>query len=110
MLEYKIMTGSFLNLECNVDECPKPKGGYEQVLKNLVTPLAAYRKDIKGDVIVIATIDKFGYVRDTKVIQGLGYGCDEAVEVAVLGTRFHPAIDNGEKSEADMIISVPIRK
>lgn len=110
VLEYKIMTGSYVNMECDADVCPKPKGGFEAILKNLVTPLSAERKDIKGDVILIATIDKFGYVRDTKVIQGLGYGCDEAVEVAVLGTRFEPAEDKGEKVGAEMIISVPIRK
>lgn len=110
MLEYKIMTGSFLNLECTAEICPKPKGGFDAIIKNLVTPRAAFRKDIKGDVILIATVDKYGYVRDTKVVQGLGYGCDEAVEVAVLETRFEPAEKNGEKVGADMIISVPIRK
>lgn len=110
ILEYKIMTGSFVNLECDADVCPQPKGGFEAVLKNLVTPQSAFRKDIKGDVVVIASIDKFGFVRDTKVIQGLGYGCDEAVEVAILGTRFFPAEEKGEKVGADIIISVPIRK
>lgn len=110
VLEYKIMTGSFINLECDADVCPQPKGGFEAILKNLVTPQSAFRKDIKGDVIVIASVDKFGFVRDTKVIQGLGYGCDEAVEVAILGTRFFPAEENGEKIGADIIISVPIRK
>jgi len=110
VLEYKIMTGSFANMECDADICPQPKGGFEAILKNLVTPLSAFRKDIKGDVIVIAAVDKFGFVRDTKVIQGLGYGCDEAVEVAILGTRFFPAEENGEKVRADIIISVPIRK
>ncbi|MBU2493553.1 MAG: TonB family protein [Bacteroidetes bacterium] len=110
LLEYKIISGSFVNMECDADVCPVPKGGFEQILKNLVTPLSAFRKNIKGDVILIAAVDEFGYVRDTKVIQGLGYGCDEAVEVAVLGTRFEPAVKNGKKTGADIIISVPIRK
>lgn len=110
VLEYKIMTGSFANMECDADVCPQPKGGFEAILKNLVTPQSAFRKDIKGDVIVIASVDKFGFVRDTKVIQGLGYGCDEAVEVAILGTRFFPAEEKSEKVGADIIISVPIRK
>ncbi|NOX17643.1 MAG: hypothetical protein GXO87_05100, partial [Chlorobi bacterium] len=54
-------------------------------------------------------IDKYGNVRDTHVIQGLGYGCDEAAEVAILDARFNPGIKNGERVRTSVIIVIPVR-
>jgi len=76
---------------CNYDECPYPVGGLRSINNHLEIPFIAKRLKLQGEIIIEATIDKFGIVRDTKVIQGIGYGCDEAVESALMRTKFNPA-------------------
>jgi len=76
---------------CNYDECPYPVGGLRSINDHLEIPFIAKRLKLQGEIIIEATIDKFGIVRDTKVIQGIGYGCDEAVESALMRTKFNPA-------------------
>ncbi len=76
---------------CNYEECPYPVGGLRSINDHLEIPFIAKRLKLKGEIIIEATIDKFGIVRDTKVIQGIGYGCDEAVESALMRTKFNPA-------------------
>ncbi len=109
-LDYNIQINNYRNFDCDVQECPTPIGGTNKINENLVTPKVAFRKDIKGDVVMIARIDRYGYVRNTRVVQKLGYGIDEAAEVAVLDTKFNPARENGVNVSCEMIIVVPIRK
>ncbi len=94
-------------ISCNVEKCPKPKGGLEAVLDKLNYPLLAKRLKIEGKVTVEAEIDEFGFVLDTKVINGIGYGCDEAAEIAVLKTEFIPGENNGKTVRTKVEISVP---
>ncbi|MBU0559645.1 MAG: TonB family protein [Bacteroidetes bacterium] len=99
-----------LNFECNVDKCPRPIGGLNAILKNLVVPQRVIRLKLEGEVIVEAEVDKYGLVRDTKVLQKMGHGADEAVEVAILNTQFEPGILNGEIVRTSVIVKVPIIK
>ncbi len=71
-------------------------------------PSLVKRKELEGEVIVETTVDKFGIVRDTKVLSGLGYGCDIAVEVAILQTKFENGVQNGEPTRCIVKIRVPI--
>ncbi|MFH1526879.1 MAG: TonB family protein, partial [Bacteroidota bacterium] len=98
------------NFECNVDKCPRPIGGLNAILKNLVVPQRVIRLKLEGEVIVEAEVDKYGLVRDTKVLQKMGHGADEAVEVAILNTQFEPGILNGEIVRTSVIVKVPIIK
>lgn len=95
---------------CEVSECPVPVGGWGKIIENLVVPKTVKRLKLTGDVIVLATIDEYGNVRDTKVLQKLGHGADEAVEVAILDTHFSPGTVNGQKIRCDVKITVPIRE
>ncbi|MBU1679965.1 MAG: energy transducer TonB, partial [Bacteroidetes bacterium] len=99
-----------INFECNVDKCPRPIGGLNAILKNLVVPQRVIRLKLEGEVIVEAEVDKYGLVRDTKVLQKMGHGADEAVEVAILNTQFEPGILNGEIVRTSVIVKVPIIK
>ena len=109
-LEYNIQTNNYRNFDCNTKVCPAPIGGPGKIIENFITPRIAYRKDISGEVVIIASIGRFGYVRNTRVIKGLGYGVDEAAEVAILDTKFNPATENGERISSEMIIVIPVRK
>jgi protein TonB len=54
-------------------------------------PEAARRAGVEGSVIIQVDIDEAGLVKQVAVVQGLGYGCDEAALDAVRGARFSPA-------------------
>ncbi|MCF6268190.1 MAG: energy transducer TonB [Melioribacteraceae bacterium] len=104
-IEDKPIPASFT---CSLDVCAKPKDGIKSVLENFVMPSVVKRKGLEGEVIVEATVDIYGNVRDTKVLSGLGYGCDIAVEVAILQTKFEPGLQNGEPIKSIVKIKVPI--
>jgi len=96
------------NFDCDLDICAKPKEGIKGILDNFVMPAMVKRKGLEGEVVVEAVVDIYGNVRDTKVIQELGYGCDIAVEVAVLQTKFEPGISDGKPVRSNVKIRVPI--
>ncbi len=96
------------NFDCKIEMCPKAKGGLNAIIENITFPANAIRSEIKGEVVISAIIDEYGFVKDTKILQGFGNGIDDAVEVAVLGSRFEPGMDNGEYVEAEVIIVIPI--
>lgn len=99
---------SLTNFICDLDICAKPKDGIKSILENFVMPSLAKRKEIKGEVVVETTVDIYGNVRDTKILSGLGYGCDIAVEVAILQTQFEHGLQNGEPKRCIVKIIVPI--
>jgi protein TonB len=51
--------------------------------------------EIQGDVIVEVTIDTFGEVIDTKLLNGIGHGIDEQVVATLRNWRFKPATIDG---------------
>ena len=97
-----------VNFYCDIDICAKPKDGIKSILENFVMPSFVKRKGLEGEIIVEATVDLYGNVRDTKVLSGLGFGCDIAVEVAILQTKFENGFQNGEPKRCVVIIKVPI--
>ncbi len=92
---------------CDYEECPYPAGGLRSINDHLEIPFIAKRLKLKGDIIIEAFIDQFGIVRDTKIIQGIGYGCDEAVESALMRTKFNPAKNAGKEVDATTKIIFP---
>jgi len=59
-------------------------------------PEAAKRANIEGVVILQVDIDATGAVKMVQLIQGLGYGCDEAALAAVQQSSFTPAYAGDE--------------
>jgi TonB family protein len=96
------------NFDCETDICAKPKDGIKSILDNFIMPAMVKRKGLEGEVVVEAEVDIYGNVRDTKVIKELGYGCDIAVEVAILQTKFEPGISEGKPIRSKVKIRVPI--
>lgn len=56
----------------------------------------ARAKRIQGDVVLQVVFLASGEVKVLRVVQGLGYGLDEAAESAARGIRFHPATNAGQ--------------
>ncbi len=96
------------NFECELDVCAKPKDGIKDILDNFVMPSMVKRKGLEGEVVIEAEVDEYGNVRDTKVTKEIGYGCDIAVEVAILQTKFEPGIKDGKAVRSTVKIRVPI--
>lgn len=65
---------------------PKPTARVKPVY-----PDEARSSEIEGTVVVEATIDCSGKVRNARVLQGLGHGLDEAAMTAIRKTEFEPA-------------------
>lgn len=89
------------------DDIPFPVGGLERILARTVLPKKAIEQKIEGEVIFKVEVDKYGVVRDTKLVKGLGYGVDEAIEVAIMDSPFKPALINGEKVRAEVTLNIP---
>jgi len=62
-------------------------------------------KRIEGDVRLEVVFTASGQVKVLRVLQGLGYGLDEAAESAARQIRFHPAQQDGQPVDSE----VPIR-
>lgn len=70
-------------------------------------PDQARKKRISGRVLVSCTIDISGKVKDAKVTQSLGYGCDEEALKAV--NSMPDWIPGNEKGKpADIVITIPV--
>ena len=93
----------------DADVCPYPAAGILSIEKNLEKPFISKRLKLHGEIIIEAWIDKFGLVRDTKVLQGIGYGCDEAVESALMRTKFTPAKKAGKDVDSKVIVYFPFK-
>jgi protein TonB len=67
---------------------------------------AARAAGVEGKVRVQLTVDETGRVVDVKLLQGLGYGLDEAALAAARQAEFEPAVRCGKPSRATFNISM----
>jgi periplasmic protein TonB len=67
---------------------------------------AARAAGVEGKVRVQLTVDESGRVVDVKLLQGLGYGLDEAALSAARQAEFEPAVRCGKPSRATFNISM----
>lgn len=90
-----------------VEELPEPIGGIAAIQAAVVYPEIAKRAGVEGTVYVEAFVDETGTVTRTSVVKGIGAGCDEAGENAVMKTKFKPGKQRGKAVKVKM--SIPIR-
>lgn len=90
------------------DKCAQPEDGIDAVLKNFKIPKRVKENNVKGNVVVQCDVDEKGKVLSTKVIKTLPYGCGVAVEVALLDTKFKPAIKDGKPVRSMVTVTVPV--
>lgn len=94
---------------CEVETCPRPAGGMEEILSKLVYPEYAKLYGLEGKVTLIATIGIRGEVKEVKLVKGIGLGCDEAAIEAVKKTKFLPGAVEGSAVEAKVIFNVEFK-
>jgi protein TonB len=58
---------------------------------------------ISGTVVLEVQVTREGLVRNARVIEGLGHGCDRVASRALRGARFRPAVDTeGEPTDYEL--------
>lgn len=92
-----------------VEVMPEPFGGMEAIYKKIGYPEEARKKKVEGTVVVLAFIDRDGEVVDAQVVEGIGFGCDEAARLAILYHRFKPGLIRGQKVKVQMEIPVEFK-
>lgn len=90
-----------------VEEMPRPIGGLESILRNVVYPEIARRAEVQGVVYVVAFVNEKGEVTKAEVQRGIGAGCDEAALAAVRKAKFIPGLQRGKPMKVR--ISIPIK-
>ena len=76
------------------------------IQQNLVYPKAALDAKVSGKVFVKYVVDESGNVIATKVIHGLGYGCDEEAERIVKLFKFNVKKTRGLKLKHNKSIRI----
>ena len=89
-----------------VEEMPEPIGGIGEIQKKIIYPEIAKRAGVEGKVYVLAFVDESGTVTDTKIMKGIGAGCDEAALDAVKKTKFKPGKQRDKAVKVKITIPV----
>ena len=90
-----------------LDPCEEPAAKPKP--RNVPQPVgteAARAAGVEGKVRVQLTVDESGHVVDVKLLQGLGYGLDEAALAAAKRAEFDPAVRCGKPARATFNISM----
>jgi protein TonB len=94
-----------------IDQGPMRVGGEIQAPERIVYiapeyPELARRARLGGVVILEATIDRDGAVKDVNILRGLGLGLDEAAVRAVSQWQYTPTFYNGRPVEVLLTVTV----
>ena len=89
-----------------VEEMPSVIGGVASIQERIVYPPIALRAGIEGKVYVLAFVDENGDVTKTKLIKGIGGGCDEAAVKAVKDAKFIPGKQRGKPVKVQVMVPV----
>lgn len=92
-----------------VEVMPEPYGGMEALYKKIGYPEDAKDNEVEGVVKILTFIDRDGEVIDAQVVEGIGYGCDEAARLAILYHRFKPGLIKGQKVKVQMEIPIEFK-
>ena len=99
-----------------VEQMPQLPGGggsaavVSAIQSKVVYPAQAIQQQLQGRVFVNFTVGADGLVHDTKVVKGLGAGCDEAVLAAVQQLpRFIPGKQAGRPVSVSFTVPVTFR-
>jgi len=88
-----------------------PKKGLKKfadtIASHITYPQKAIDNNIEGEVKIGFVIEKDGSIVRTRILQGIGYGCDEEVMNAILKSpKWVPSIENGMPSTAAEVITI----
>jgi periplasmic protein TonB len=88
---------------------PQPVGGMSAVYNRLIYPSEARNKKVEGTVKVLVYINEWGDVTQAEVVEGIGFGCDEAAKTTLFYTKFSPGMIRGKAVKIRMVIPVDFK-
>jgi len=88
---------------------PEPVGGMKRLQNKVLYPDDARENEIEGVVKIKAFIDKNGDVTSAEVVEGIGYGCDEAARTIIYYAKFKPGLQRGRPINIQMIIPIEFK-
>ncbi len=94
---------------CNVEVCASPVGGMKTIQDNLIYPEHALKYGLEGTVTLKVSIDTEGIVTNAEVVKGIGFGCDEAAQAAVMKTKFRPGLNSGKPVDSTLMLNVDFK-
>ena len=96
-----------LSVICEADRCPRPEDDLETIYSRFEIPTVAKALKLRGMIIIEGFVNKEGNLKQTKIVEGIGYGCDQLVETSLLKSKFTPATKKGEPVDASIVLSFP---
>lgn len=95
----------------HLDQVPGFPGGdkamFEFLGNNLKYPKEAVQKKIQGKVLIELVIDEDGGIRETHILEGLGFGCDEEVTRVVKAMpNWTPGVIGNEVVRSSFVLPV----
>lgn len=85
---------------------PAPRIGWKALQDKIAYPDYARKKGITGTVKILAYLNTAGDVVKEEIVKPLGYGCDDAAQIAVHYTRFWPAAVNGVVKPSVILLEI----
>ena len=89
-----------------VEEMPEPIGGIEAIQSKVIYPEEAKNQGVQGKVYVLAYINEKGIVDSTRIIKGIGAGCDDAAMNAIKQIKFIPGKQKGTPMKVQVAIPI----
>jgi protein TonB len=94
-----------------VNVIPEYLGGTKALINSITSeikyPEEAKKDGIQGKVLVQFIVDKDGTITDSKVIRGIGHGCDEeALRVVKLLKPFKSGMEEGKPVNVKMVLPI----
>ncbi len=89
---------------------PSLDGGNRALRKRINYPDEAIRQGVEGTVTIQFTIDEEGNTTNFSTIEGIGYGCEEAVIEAINQSQFDPGhIDTETTARYTWLVEVEFK-
>ncbi len=94
-----------------VEVMPEYPGGEAAMLRfisqNVKYPIKAIENDIQGKVLIGFVVDENGELTEFRIVNGIGYGCDEeAIRVLKLMPTWNPGMQNGKNVRVSFLIPI----
>ncbi len=91
------------------DQPPELVGGLDRLHRKIRYPQRATEAGVQGRVYVAFVVDEKGRVQNPKIVQSLGYGCDEEVLRVIQSARFRPGTVDGQPVKVRHTLYVDFR-
>ncbi len=92
-----------------VEKMPELIGGLAAIQREIRYPVIAKKAGIEGRVILQFIVDEQGRVTESKVVRGIGGGCDDEALRALQTARFRPGTQRGKPVKVKMSLPVTFR-